>query len=255
MKALYKLVQILTHPETWILLCLFVGWILSRSSKRSSLAPRVLLFGLVLFMGLSTRPATELLLRPLELMYAPPSTDTLLQHDAIVVLGGGYRFHPQTGEANVFHTQGLDRLICGLVALRNRAAPLLVLSGGPRWLFDMAPSSDAEAMRNLAVQLGAPPSALVLEPRSLNTAGEATEIKNVLPDATRILLVTSALHLPRSVRLFQQQGFDVTPMPCDYVTERTGWGFEDFLPSALRLNWTRAAIHEYAGLAVLWLTN
>lgn len=255
MHALYKLVQIFLYPEIWILTFLIAGWALSRSPRRSSVAPTVLLLGLILFLGLSTRPVTELLLRPLELMYAPPSAEALRRHDAIVVLGGGYKFNPRTGEANVLQTQGLDRLICGVVAFRNGSAPLLVLSGGPRGLIEMAPSSDAEAMRDLAIQLGTPQSAIVLEARSLNTAGEAREIKKLLPADARILLVTSALHLPRSVLLFQGEGFHVTPMPCDYVTERVGWGLGDFLPSALRLYWTGAAIHEYVGLAVLWMTG
>jgi uncharacterized SAM-binding protein YcdF (DUF218 family) len=119
----------------------------------------------------------------------------------------------------------------------------------------MAPSSDAVAMRDLAVQLGTPISAIQIESHSLNTASEAIEIKKMLPNGARILLVTSALHLPRSVALFRHQGFQVTPMPCDYVTEPIAWGLEDFIPSALRLDWTRAAIHEYAGLAVLWMTG
>lgn len=253
MYAVYKLVQVFLYPEIWISICLLGAWGLSRSPDWLRISRRLLGLAILLFVGLSIRPTTELLLRPLESQYWSAPTDDDQHYDAIVVLGGGYKFHPQTGNATVLQTQGLDRLVCGLLALRNGVAPTLLLSGGPRGLIKMAPSSDAEAMRDLALQLGASPSAIQIESSSLNTAEEATEIKKMLPNGARILLVTSALHLPRSVALFRHQGFNVIPMPCDYVTESTMWGLESFFPSAIRLEWARAAIHEYVGLAVLWL--
>ena len=176
MHAAYKLVQVLLYPEIWILMCLLGAWALSRSTRWLGISRRLLVLAMLVFVGLSIRPATELLLRPLESQHMPPSTDASPSFDAIVVLGGGYKFHPQTGNATVLQTRGLDRLVCGLLALRNGSAPTLLLSGGPRGLVEMAPSSDAEAMRDLALQLGAPISAIQIESRSLNTAGEAIDL-------------------------------------------------------------------------------
>ena len=106
---------------------------------------------------------------------------------------------------------------------------------------------------------------MLLERQSANTYENAVfswELAEPL-GIRRILLVTSALHMPRSVPLFENQGFTVIPAPTDYMfTERPRsrplletW--PDLLiglfPSAGAMSATTQAIKEYIGIGVYWL--
>jgi uncharacterized SAM-binding protein YcdF (DUF218 family) len=77
----------------------------------------------------------------------------------------------------------------------------------------------------------------------------------------RILLVTSALHMPRAVGLFRHQGFDVIAAPADFRavawSERSGLFAEDpryfllqAIPEAETLAYTTSALREWIGIAV-----
>jgi len=65
----------------------------------------------------------------------------------------------------------------------------------------------------------------------------------------RILLVTSAMHMPRAAGAFRKAGFEVTAVPADF---RTGWGeanlLEKWLPSAHNLINSDTALHEWLAL-------
>ena len=75
-----------------------------------------------------------------------------------------------------------------------------------------------------------------------------------------IILVTSALHMPRSVGVFEHQGLQVIPAPTDYyVTQAQGDQtqstslinkFYDLLPSVENLSLTSRVMKEYIGLFV-----
>ena len=64
-----------------------------------------------------------------------------------------------------------------------------------------------------------PDSAILREPDSQNTYEDAKYTAELFDSAglqKEILLVTSAAHMPRSVELFQKQGFIVHPAPSNF---------------------------------------
>jgi uncharacterized SAM-binding protein YcdF (DUF218 family) len=63
------------------------------------------------------------------------------------------------------------------------------------------------------------------------------------------LLVTSAWHMPRSMALFQREGWNVTPYPVDYRTGSfTPWTNYSLADGALRWD---VLLHEVVGMTVL----
>jgi uncharacterized SAM-binding protein YcdF (DUF218 family) len=66
----------------------------------------------------------------------------------------------------------------------------------------------------------------------------------------RIVLVTSAWHMPRSVWCFESHGFEVIPAPVDYLTEQEAYDLRSYLPRWTTLSDSGQALHEYLGL--LW---
>jgi uncharacterized SAM-binding protein YcdF (DUF218 family) len=249
--VLYKLVQILLWPELWILTCFVGAWVASYSTRRHALGRRLLFVGILLFYILGITPTGEALLRPLELRYAHSPVGQGHSYDAVVVLGGGSKWEPQTKAGTILGTNSLDRLVCGMRLLHKGGAPKLVLAGGLGHPFGLAPP-EAATMREFAIEFGIPPSAILTEGRSRITSESAVDVRRMLPNARRIVLVTDAYHLPRSMALFRKQGFDVAPYPCNYLTSAGNWSPLDFLPSGNSFRLVNTAIHEYVGIAAYW---
>ena len=94
-----------------------------------------------------------------------------------------------------------------------------------------------------------------LESRSRATAENASNSYAILaPEGkTRILLVTSAIHMARSVLSFEQAGFSVVAAPTMFV-DRRPLSVLAFLPQAGSLELSSQAIHEWLGYLVyrLW---
>jgi uncharacterized SAM-binding protein YcdF (DUF218 family) len=173
----------------------------------------------------------------------------LPQADALVVLGGGIDPPQRAGDLPHLHL-GADRVWYAARLWRAGRAPLLVLSGGsdPR----ISVGSEAQAMRALLLDLGVPDRALRLEQRSRTTRQNAQYTAALLRPLhiRRILLVTSAWHMRRAVALFQAQGFDVVPAPCDSLERQ--WSPElRWWPQATALQASGLAISETVG----WLSG
>ena len=74
-----------------------------------------------------------------------------------------------------------------------------------------------------------------------------------IDSSRRWLLVTSALHMPRSMAVFGKLGWNVAPMPVDYQTGRTIplWHYSISRGAA---DW-QTAMHEILGLVAYWATG
>ena len=76
-------------------------------------------------------------------------------------------------------------------------------------------------MKAIAVAMNVPASAILIEGESLNTRQNAVNVKAILEAQSiqSVLLVTSAIHMPRAVAIFLKKlGIDVIPAPTDYLT-------------------------------------
>ena len=81
-----------------------------------------------------------------------------------------------------------------------------------------------------------------------NTADEAVAVKELISKSKTIILVTSAYHMYRAQRLFEDQGIKVIPYMVDYKIARGGAiSVMDFLPSAGNLAITEIGIKEIIG--------
>ena len=135
----------------------------------------------------------------------------------------------------------------------------MLLSGGhqPR---DEYVAPEVEAMAEVLRVLGVPAGAMRQEGRSRNTFENALLSLALVREvgARRVLLVTSALHMPRALAVFQAvfAGSGVTVVPAATDAEalgdepelRTAW-----LPDARSLEWSSRSVKEYLGLAQVWM--
>lgn len=174
--------------------------------------------------------------------------ESLPNADAIVVLGGATRYRWLQREDVDPWDLGSSRLAAGARAWLSKRAPIVILTGG-RGGRD---ASEAARMKIAIQRLGVPASALVLEERSRNTEANAINTARLAHElgVRRILLVTSALHMPRAMLLFERQGFEVTPVPVPERGHRDTWR-ERWVPSPNALWRSGRALKEYVALLAL----
>lgn len=216
-------------------------------------AARVLLaLGLVAIWVPSTPVVSMHLTRWIESRYAPVAPEALPSADAIVLLGDALAPpHPPLFWMDLHDSA--DRVLHAARIHRAGKAPIVVSSGGGGPQLG-GPQKPAEAMADLLVEWGVPPEAVLVEPRSRNTYENALFTRELL-DARgvhRVLLVTSAAHMLRSMAIFRSLGFDVIPAPTDF-TGGVDVAYASpltWVPDAGALRRTSAALKEIAGIGV-----
>lgn len=185
----------------------------------------------------------------------PPSAD------AVVVLGGGLRpaLPPRRG---VEVGEAGDRLLTAVRLLRQGKAPLLITSGGRvHFTAGPAPPPEAEWARDLAIELGLAPQRILLNAGSRTTAEEARDIGALARQRqwNRVLLVTSASHMPRALATFgRRSGLEVVAVPTDFqLPERSRYGdptpgslLLSLVPDAEALYLSTVMLKEHLGLLV-----
>lgn len=214
----------------------------------------LLLIFLILFLG-GNRWVALNLARPLEWRYVQPPGD--LKADVIVVLASGVqspifpRHIPEVGEVG-------DRLIYAVYLYRQGAAPLILHSG------EGIDSTDVPGgnIPFLFKTMGIPSEAVILETDSQDTYGNAIACQKILEEKgfERIILVTSAAHMPRSIGVFRHLGMDVIPAPTGFTATKGDSGIslhqglaslmKSLLPNADNLKTTTRMIKEYIGILV-----
>ncbi len=253
---LSKLLPLLIYPLSLACLLLVALLVLRRSPRW------VLWLGLAVFLLLwlgGNRLVSMTLARTLEWQYSPPS---VLPHADVIVLLGGGEMPSTRPQALAGVNEAGDRIIYAAWLYQQGAAPHVLASGGVVGVDGPALQPGAEAMGQLLSIMGVPPDALWLEPRSRNTYENAVETKKLLDpkDIHRIILVTSALHMPRARAIFINLGFDVIPAPTDYTVTAAAWDYYftpdptiqvfNLFPTAEALDNTMRALKEYIGIVV-----
>jgi uncharacterized SAM-binding protein YcdF (DUF218 family) len=168
---------------------------------------------------------------------------------AIVVLGG--TVSPPSGKSAEINLGRAGRVWYAARLFHADKAPVVVLSGGGD--LERQAFSEARAMAVFLQDLGVPAQAIVLEEASRNTRQNAAFSASLLKarGIEHILLVTSALHMPRALPLFKAHGLQVTPAPTDFEAgQESPSGLLAWLPDTGALNGSALAIKELVGLWV-----
>lgn len=252
-----KLLPLFVYPIG--LTCLLVTAALL-VTRRPRLTRSLLLAALLILWLSSTAWMGHGLVRTLETRHAP--LDDAAQAEIAVVLGGATR--PQLPPRTLVEMfDSGDRLTyAAWLYQQGRVERLLLTGGGIDFLGPEGIPSEAENMATLLEQMGVPREAILLETEARNTYENALFSRQLLEEASagRVLLVTSALHMPRAVALFERQGLNVVPAPTDYLTTDAEWAYLwqappagqviNLLPATKYQGMTTEALKEYIGLVV-----
>lgn len=191
---------------------------------------------------------SEFLLHRLEAEVPELSVSEAPHADVVLVLSG--ILGPSRREGYPLNWgEGFDRFEAGVFLWKAGKAPLLVLMD-PAFGAPGTQESEGKLLRKEAWAAGVPQESVSLLGPVGNTAQEAALFGKVARQRgwQRVLLVTSAAHMPRALERFQTNGLDFHPFPVDY---RTGSGdricLMDFFPSAGALAGTEIFFREWIG--------
>lgn len=231
----------LISPTAWIGIFLILGIILLWT-KKQKIGRILFTLGVTLFVLFSFDPMVGILLNQLENKY--PGFEVTQQKSNnkikfVVVLGGGYI----QGPANLPLSSKLGkstniRVIEGIKIFREIPGSKLVFTGRG-W----ASITEAQAMKNFAISPGVKPEDIILENESTNTIDHTVYLKDILK-TDQFVLVTSALHMPRSMDLFEKAGYSPIPAPTGHILT----GQYGLFPTGNNLFASDLVFHEYASM-------
>jgi uncharacterized SAM-binding protein YcdF (DUF218 family) len=251
MFELKKIVSALLLPHSISLFLLGIGVLMLWFSSRRRLAQTLVTISALGFYLLSYSGWWNFLVNRLEYQYPVFDSDRkdLDGIHWIVVFGGGSVESDILPAPSQLGPQGLARLTEGIRVSKTLTEAKFLISSEP----------DAFILQKAALILGIAPERIVIENKARDTAQEAVEIKRIV-GSDRIVLVTSAIHMPRAMALFIKQGIVSVPAPADFYNRPTKmesaprWGAFRLFPSSSGGPKSDAVVHEYLGLlwAKLW---
>jgi len=252
---LSKLLPIFIYPLGLACVLIIAALLLMRRRRLQRVA---LILALLILWLFSNRWIALGLARSLERSYLPPAE--IPQMEVAVLLGGGTL--PSEPPRQMVEVNGSgDRVLYAAWLYQQGKVEHILLSGG---LLDWetGKSTPAQDMAALLEMMGVPSDALWLQTESRNTYEDAVYSARLLKSkgVQRVLLVTSAWHMPRAVDFFQSQGMEVVPLPVDFSVTEDGWRqlmqgdlrtqVLASMPSAENLALTSRMLKEYIGMLV-----
>ena len=235
----------LLTPVPVTLLLLFWALLLLLRKKTRWAGFLFLLAGTALLFLASYSPLSSKVTAPLEQRYASYQPDAV-PADYIAVLGHGHTSAEGQPVTSEISPTGIVRITEGIRIYRLNPGSKIIFTGYPSSATE--PASYADKSRQLAIALGVPEADILSFPGPRDTAEEAALIADNFRD-TRIILVTSAAHMPRAMLLFKREGLSPLPAPTHHQVKpvKSYWIF----PNARTLEKSASWLHEQIGL--LWV--
>jgi uncharacterized SAM-binding protein YcdF (DUF218 family) len=281
-----KFVQFCIEPLNWVIVFVVLS-LLFLGLRKPHLCRRFLILALADLLLVGWLPSSEVFLRALE--DAVPKTNIAQiskeKLGGIIILGGaieGGDIAVDRGEISIY--ESAERVTKAFELIRQHPELPFIFSGFSGRLSPKG-MSEADAFKQLIAEQGLPDRLAHYENQSRNTyenvlymkpmmlelgSAAASAVDPAVPAVPAVsgdiagtdnpqntqkpwLLITSASHMYRSLKIFQKQGIEVIPVPVDYQTGAAlRWGRFD-LEDGMQ-NWNRL-MHELVGVLAYWLTG
>jgi len=245
--SLVKFISLLIYP-VGLVSVLFVMGVILRIFKLRKCSSSAFFVAVAVFFTASNPLIAKKLVQGLEWQFPQQDISALPNADTILVLGGGLRLPIEPRRFAQLHSAS-DRYWLAAQIFKQNKADNIVLSGGN--VFEQENiESEAFYAKQLLSDWGVSPDKISIESDSRTTFQNAQNTQaKVDGEGKIILLVTSAWHMPRSIKEFQRYKANVIPVSADVlVDDFQAPGFYDWLPSVQALAFTTLALHEYYGM-------
>ncbi len=240
---LHKILPLFIMPIMVVILLIVIGLYRKRNS--------FIYFAIALLYIPSTPIFSHAFFKLVEGDQYRKSIPSIERADAIVVLSGILSIH-EIDDEEYIDWGDPDRFFGGVELMKAGKAPKLIFTGA-KMPWGESNRTEGAALADYAAEYGIPYNHIVVTSLVTNTADEAIAVKNVAL-GNKIILVTSAFHMPRAQMLFEKEGFEVALYPVDFKSLTTdSLTFMDYLPNAGSLAKTELGMRELMGRLFYWV--
>lgn len=160
------------------------------------------------------------------------------------IAAGGFASVDEKG--NGYFNASSDRFLQAVKLYKSGTIDNILISGGNSKRNNKNFTEAAWAKEEME-SMGIPDSCVFIEDVSDRTRSNAANSKRMLDSLHArppFVLITSAFHLPRAQKLFEQEGIPVIGFPCNYTEGRGPSGWKDIIPDAAILVYWNKYIRE-----------
>ena len=196
---------------------------------------------------------SDILWRLLEYPWERLDYSLVTPSDGIVVLSSGR--HLPIGNTKIIEWNDPDRFLAGIDLYKANKSNRLIFTGGTN-PFNSELPAEGDIYISEAISMGIPKKDLFTTYPVKNTLEEANAVKKLLNEEIpliqkKIILVTSAFHMKRAKKVFENKGIIVFPYPVDFQSNKNFFSSLrnplKWIPSTSSLNKSSRGIREIIG--------
>ena len=191
----------------------------------------------------------DLLLKPLQAPFVDLTTPQWKNNNAIILLGGGTVQLPDS-DVYIPSTMVYSRIYKAaelyFLCIKQHACKIII-SGGP---IEHTEKSDALVYEKALMKLGISQDDFILELNSTDTQTNAEYTKAILKQSSfdQVIIVTSGIHMQRSLLWFSHFNIQAQPVASDYLKPHIS-----MMSLGCNFALTDFALHEYLGIVEVYL--
>lgn len=243
----------LLMPLPLFLSIFFIALILLFFTEKQKLAKSLLVTSFVFIFLLSSLPVVEQFAHRVERKHLPILQANVAQNfDYILLLGSGGVADPSLPVNSQLSSVANSRFLEALRLYQANPNAILVVSGAK--FGDI--KSHAELLQELAIIMGIPKHKIISLDENLDTDDEAKNM-SIIIRGKKSVLVTTATHMDRALKLFYKYGSAPIAAPCDFLAKNRNAEIPSYyyIPNAYQLNRSKVVWHEYLGRMQNWIKN
>lgn len=242
---LSKILRFLLSPCFWVVILLVFALLFK--TKRKGL----LILSLIYFLVISNGFIVTKLISYYETPLTPVAK--LKVYDIGIVLGGAARI--VVADTNrLFLGPAGDRITQAVQLYKMGKINKILFTGGNGNL-STNKIPESVMVQKYLLQIGIPATDLLFEEQSKNTYENALYSLDILKKqdvrSAKFLLITSSLHMPRSMAIFKKLKYDIAPFSIDQLYDPSYRDFDYYyVPKTENIQYLENLLHEVVGYAV-----
>lgn len=153
------------------------------------------------------------------------------KHDVGIVLGGMFEYNSDLDQLSI-RRQG-DRFIQAVTLYKTNKISKLLITGESGYISERG-LKEAKQIKELLLKWGIPETDILTEEKSINTHENSLKtaklLKQSYPELNSFLLITSGIHMKRSLACFEKVGLKCTPFSTDlYSNQNRNYYWDQYL--------------------------
>ena len=187
-------------------------------------------------------PFSNYLVKNLENRYKKFDYTTTVKY--IHVLGNGHNTDNTQPISSQISSAGVKRVLEGIILHKSMKGSKIIFTG----YAGKTDTSNAVMNARLAKALGVKDQDMIIVPHPKDTA-EEVKFDTYFLKGKKFIVVTSATHMSRAMKLFKLNGLDPIPAPTNFYKKEISTYL--VMPNLISFYHSKIAMHEYIG--ILWI--